>query len=136
MITVPIHVVFPRKTKKDVKKYMSLNTYRNAHHILLWERKTRYHDSVAPLVEKNRRVSRLQNGIYKLDYTYYWLKTNSDLGNIHAVVSKFFEDILVSTGTIPDDNIKNITAVSYSYGGTVEKWFDWFCSIELIPCRE
>ena len=38
-----------------------------------------------------------------------------------AVVDKHTTDVLVDLGIIPDDNVKYITDVHYTYGGKVKK---------------
>ena len=54
----------------------------------------------------------------KIKYTYYAKANNSpDLDNFVGTVKKFFQDALVESGLIQDDNVNFIIANSESYGG-------------------
>ena len=54
----------------------------------------------------------------KIKYTYYAQRNNSpDLDNFVGTVKKFFQDALVESGLIEDDNINFILSNSECYGG-------------------
>jgi len=92
---------------------LNLNVYRNAHYRVLYDAKNRFNeliwDCVAPLPAMES---------CKLEYAVY-PKTNRkmDISNICSVVDKFFCDLLVQSGKLPDDNYEHIQSISYVFGG-------------------
>ena len=57
-------------------------------------------------------------GKIKIKYTYFAKANNNpDLDNFIGTVKKFFQDALVESGLIEEDNVNIIIANSESYGG-------------------
>ena len=54
-----------------------------------------------------------------------------DLANVHSVVAKFFEDALVESGAIPEDNYNHVVSGSYSFGEISKE--NPRCECEVIP---
>lgn len=105
--TLPLYGV----TKKGA---IAVNWYRNAHH----------HESNAAkkkfkllIQDQLNQFDKIETPI-KIKYTYYAARNNSpDLDNFIGTVKKFFQDALVESGLIEDDNINFIVGNSESYGG-------------------
>ena len=96
------------------KSAVSVNWYRNAH----------YRDSNNAKKEFKRQIQdqldqfdKIPTPI-KIKYTYYAARNNSpDLDNFVGTVKKFFQDALVESGLIEDDNVNFIVENSEKYGG-------------------
>ena len=109
--TLPLYGV----TKKSS---ISVNWYRNAH----------YQTSNKAKIEFKRQIQsqldlfdKIETPI-KIKYTYYAKANNSpDLDNFVGTAKKFFQDALVESGLIEDDNINYIVSNSESYGGIDKK---------------
>jgi len=109
--TLPLYGV----TKKGP---ISVSWYRNAH----------YQTSNNAKIEFKRQIQS-QLGLFdkietpiKIKYTYYAKANNNpDLDNFVGTVKKFFQDALVESGLIEDDNINYIVSNSESYGGIDKK---------------
>ncbi len=53
----------------------------------------------------------------RLTYTVYpKTRAELDVANVCSVVDKFFCDVFVSEGKIPDDNYKFLKEIDYRYG--------------------
>ena len=105
--TLPLYGV----TKKGA---IAMNWYRNAHHQSSNAAKKKFKKLIQ---EQLDQFDTIQTPI-KIKYTYYAQRNNSpDLDNFVAVVRKFFQDALVESGLIEDDNVNFIIANSESYGG-------------------
>jgi len=92
---------------------MNLNVYRNAHYRVLHEAKKAFSeliwDCVAPLPKMQGCT--LKYSIHPLT------RRKIDISNVGSVVDKFFCDLLVQSGKLPDDNYERIPEVSYVFGG-------------------
>ena len=105
--TLPLYGV----TKKGA---IAVNWYRNAHH----------HESNAAkkkfkllIQDQLNQFDKIETPI-KIKYNYYAARNNSpDLDNFVGTVKKFFQDALVESGLIEDDNVKFIVGNSEVYGG-------------------
>ena len=105
--TLPLYGV----TKKGA---ITTNWYRNAHYQPSNAAKKKFKKLIQ---EQLDQFDTIQTPI-KIKYTYYAQRNNSpDLDNFVAVVRKFFQDALVESGLIEDDNVNFIIANSESYGG-------------------
>lgn len=113
------HFVLPlygiaKPTKTSKNPALSVNWYRNAY----------YRDSNNAKKEfKQMLINQLKHfdpieGQIKINYVY-WSKSSrlSDIDNFVGTVKKFFQDALVESGLLPDDNFKIIIGSSESYGG-------------------
>ena len=98
-------------TKKGA---ISLNWYRNAHYQSSNAAKKKFKELIQ---EQLDQFDIIQTPI-KIKYTYYAQRNNTpDLDNFVAVARKFFQDALVESGLIEDDNVNFIIASSERYGG-------------------
>lgn len=109
-VSVPYKVQWGKKKKTTF--YLNLNNYRNAHFHVLNKAKELFYEMVAPLLcglQAHRKVG--------LTYTLY-PGTNAlcDTANICCIVDKFFSDVLVGEGKIPDDNYQIVKTVAFKFG--------------------
>ena len=101
VFNLPLYVDIPRKTKKDKRVYLNMNTYRNLHHIVnnqakkIFEPIGDYNVFQAEKVRIEYSVQKNQNRLY-------------DLMNVVSVVDKFFLDWLVNNGFLPNDTVDNV----------------------------
>lgn len=96
------------------KKFsLNLNVYRNAHHRTLHAAKLNYEKHMQGIVGKLPKLKSIELHYKLFKGSHHEL----DVSNICSVVDKFFSDVLVKTKTIPDDNHKVISKVTYEYGG-------------------
>lgn len=113
IIISPTFVTLPRKTKKDRKVSLNLNTYRNLNFFTNNQTKEVYCDTLQASL----------NGLklkVPIDVSYTYFKGSnrkSDRSNVLSIVEKFFCDALVHYGCIPDDDDTNITSSHYYSGG-------------------
>tara|TARA_R100000951_G_scaffold112393_1_gene112649 strand:+ start:468 stop:848 length:381 start_codon:yes stop_codon:yes gene_type:complete len=109
--TLPLYGV----TKKGS---ISVNWYRNAHYQTSNKAKIEFKKQIQQQLDM---FDKIQTPI-KIKYTYYAKANNSpDLDNFVGTVKKFFQDALVESGLIPDDNVNFIKCNSESYGGIDRK---------------
>lgn len=115
-IISPIYVSLPRKTKKDVKKALNLNVYRNLHFIVNNQMKQIYKETMA------EQLKTLRFGQIELTFVLYKASNRKiDRSNILCIVEKFFCDCLTELGCIPDDNDNYIVSTRYLTGGVSPK---------------
>jgi len=104
----------PRRTKKDKRVYLNLNTYRNLHYRLNNEAKRKYKVTVSALVDGMELPG---NPPYRITYTLYPASRRTiDVSNVCCIVDKFFCDALVEIGMLPDDNVQYVPEVVYRFG--------------------
>lgn len=107
IIIAPIYLVQKYKTKKNKNLSLNLNMYRNMHFIVSNNLKRQFKEEI-----KEQLVWRVYNTQLTVNYKLYW-KRLSDLDNLQAVVTKFFQDALVECGCIEDDNFNYIRKNTY-----------------------
>jgi hypothetical protein len=122
-VSVPIRV--PITNKKWFS--LNLNQYRNAHHFELSKAKNVFHDIVAPLLSHLPLMPRV-NLLYTL---FVGSKQLVDTNNVCSIVDKFFSDVLVNAGKIPDDNCHIVVDTKFAYGG-IDK-FDPRVEVTVTP---
>ena len=111
--TSPIMIEIPRKTKANKRVHLGLNWYRNAQHFESNAVKTIYKDLMAPRCEGT-----VMKEPIKITYTYFANDARkSDVDNKCSVVNKFFQDTLVLSGCISEDNYTVVPNVEYLFGG-------------------
>jgi len=113
LITSPLFVHLPRKTKEDKKILLNLNVYRNLHYISSNQAKVIYKEQM----KKQLKGKKLKTPI---DIKFVlWKKTKRkvDRANILSIVEKYFCDALLELGCIPDDNDEYIKSTHYYTGG-------------------
>lgn len=117
IIELPTSVSIPRKTMKDRKIYLNLNTYRNLHHRVENQCKHIFTELVEPLIKPLEPLT----GILHLTYTYYPASNRKcDVANMCVIVDKYFSDALTIYGKIPDDNYTVLPMVTYQIGEVVK----------------
>lgn len=98
-------------TKKGA---IAVNWYRNAHYQESNGAKKKFKKLIQDQLDQ---FDKIETPI-KIKYTYFAQRNNSpDLDNFVGTAKKFFQDALVESGLIEDDNIHFIVANSESYGG-------------------
>jgi hypothetical protein len=116
-ITLPVRVV-PAKNKRHGKKYyLNLNTYRNAHFMVLASMKREFRDMVSsmlvPLMPELADI--VAAGRLRLIYTIYPFQ-KSDIANVASIVDKFFCDVLQEMNVIYNDDHHTIGEIIYRFG--------------------
>jgi hypothetical protein len=105
--TLPLYGV----TKKGA---IAVNWYRNAHYQASNDAKIKFKKLIQ---DQLNQFDKIETPI-KIKYTYYAQRNNSpDLDNFVGTVKKFFQDTLVESGLIEDDNVNFIVSNSEIYGG-------------------
>ena len=114
VIDLPIYI---RLGKSQDRFSLNLNIYRNAHFHTLSTAKSVFENIVM------QRISHLPV-MTRVDLTYrlfFGSKRAIDVANICCIVDKFFCDTLVNQKKLIDDNMDNISAITYRWGG-VDKY--------------
>ena len=112
IICSPLRVV-RSKTKFFI---LNLNHYRNAHYHTLNKAKSEYLLAVEEQIKNLPTYEQV-----RLSYTLYpENRMKCDLDNVLAIHAKFFQDVLVTLGRIPEDNYKHVLS-SCQYFGEVDK---------------
>jgi hypothetical protein len=115
ILSLPLSVTIPRKTKEDKVFTLNLNVYRNAHHMTMNQAKILWKDTVERLLIG--KPLDMPEPPYL--FTYRVFPANNrvfDLGNVLPAVQKFTDDALQDLCIIRNDNYKFIRAVDYRFG--------------------
>jgi len=99
-IISPLFVTLPRKTVKDKRISLNMNTYRNLHHRISNDAKKAYSEA---LREQLRNLS-IQTPVEVTYKVYKGSKRRLDKMNVISVVSKFLLDSITDYGCWEDDN--------------------------------
>ena len=99
-IISPLFVTLPRKTVKDKRIALNMNTYRNLHHRISNGAKKAYSEA---LREKLKDLS-IQTPVEVTYKVYKASKRRLDKMNVISVVSKFLLDSITDYGCWEDDN--------------------------------
>ena len=99
-IISPLFVTLPRKTVKDKRIALNMNTYRNLHHRISNDAKKAYSEA---LREQLRNLS-IQTPVEVTYKVYKGSKRRLDKMNVVSVVSKFLLDSITDYGCWEDDN--------------------------------
>lgn len=100
---LPSYIDLPRKTKKDKRKYLNMNVYRNTHHMENNTIKKMFRPIVSDLWGYKAESISISYIVNKKGSGRY------DTMNIVSVVDKFFLDWLVDHGLLIDDTNKNVS---------------------------
>ena len=107
-VSVPIRVQVSRKKFWS----LNLNQYRNTHHQTLSKAKIKFAAIVHPRLIHVPPLKRA-----RFSYILYPGSAHEmDVANVCSIVDKFFSDVFVSAGKLPDDNIKFLPTVAYGFG--------------------
>ena len=99
-IISPLFVTLTRKTVKDKRIALNMNTYRNLHHRISNDAKKAYSEA---LREQLRNLS-IQTPVEVTYKVYKGSKRRLDKMNVISVVSKFLLDSITDYGCWEDDN--------------------------------
>lgn len=111
---LPLVVYLPRKTVKDKRFSVDINTIRGADRHSYNAAKKVYSEVMS---EQLSGFDMIDNQI-KVHYQYYAAMNNSpDLDNFIGGAKKFFQDAMVNHGLIKDDNVNFIPRNSEEYMG-------------------
>lgn len=100
LITAPLYIDVERKTMKDKRYYINMNTYKNLHHRVSGMLKKMYLEAVREQLE----------GVVietPVEVTYKVFKSSQrklDKMNVVSVTSKFLLDAVTNLGCWEDDN--------------------------------
>lgn len=107
-VRVPTHLNVSKKQTKAV----NLNIYRNLHHFHLDNQKKQFAQAVKPLIRDKPFAERVW-----IHYTIYAPRNGRlDTMNVGAIVDKYFCDVLVEAGRIPDDHYGHVVLSTFSFG--------------------
>ncbi len=99
-ITCPLYIDLTRKTKKDRRVYINMNSYRNLHYLVSNSVKRAYKEALREQLEGVTIET-------PVDVTYQVFKGSKrrlDKMNVIAVTSKFLLDAITEYGCWEDDN--------------------------------
>lgn len=99
-IISPLFVDLPRKTKKDKRVYLNMNTYRNLHHRTNNDAKITYSEALREQLE-GLLIQTPVEITYKV---YKASKRRLDKMNVISVVAKFLLDSITNYNCWEDDN--------------------------------
>lgn len=99
-IISPLFVTLPRKTVKDKRISLNMNTYRNLHHRISNDAKKAYSEALREQLE-GLSIQTPVEVTYKV---YKASKRRLDKMNVISVVSKFLLDSITEYGCWEDDN--------------------------------
>jgi Holliday junction resolvase RusA-like endonuclease len=99
-IISPLFVTLPRKTVKDKRIALNMNTYRNLHHRISNDAKKAYSEA---LREQLKDLS-IQTPVEVTYKVYKGSKRRLDKMNVISVVSKFLLDSITDYGCWEDDS--------------------------------
>lgn len=94
-------VDLPRKTKKDKRIHLNLNTYRNLHHTENNNVKKLYKEIMLEQIKECPKFDKPVKVEFQLIKSS---KRRTDKSNFFSVISKFLYDALVEEGKLIDDN--------------------------------
>jgi Holliday junction resolvase RusA-like endonuclease len=99
-IIAPLAVYLPRKTKKDQRIAVNLNTYRNLHFLVNNQAKKIYGEMIRDQIKGKviQTPVSIQYRVYKAS------KRHLDKGNVICVTQKYLLDALTEEGCWTDDN--------------------------------
>lgn len=110
MISSPIKLY----SKRGKVTSLNLNKVKKLHFLTYNKLKIQYSNHMSSLVQKLPIYTKPIEITYIL---YVPNKIKSDLMNYVAIIDKFFQDVLVKEGKIPDDNYTIVPRVTCKYGG-------------------
>jgi Holliday junction resolvase RusA-like endonuclease len=99
-IISPLFITLPRKTVKDKRIALNMNTYRNLHHRISNDTKKAYSEALREQLE-GLSIQTPVEVTYKV---YKASKRRLDKMNVVSVVSKFLLDSITEYGCWEDDN--------------------------------
>lgn len=122
-ITVPIYII----RKRAAKYPLNLNKYRQTHSQSIGQMINMYRELIIEDVLKLPLFTKV-----RITYTLF-PKYECDVPNVCSIVDKFFSDVLVYAGRLPDDNRHFVPTVTYQFGAMDKKNPRCEILIEEIP---
>lgn len=111
-------VVLPMRIASSKRKLdaLNLNVYRNLHHRSLHAQKKNFSKAVKDLIKDVPFFEKVT-----LHYDIFTkTRRRLDIMNVGSIVDKYFSDVLVEEGKIPDDDLKHVLAISFGFGGMIK----------------
>lgn len=108
-IIIPVYYIKEYKTKNSKTFLLSLNWYRNAHHIEQNIVKKHLEEIVANQLKDISQI----NSPFTVTYYYYYTNAASDLPNVGPLASKWLLDTLQHLKHIRNDNVKFLSEEHY-----------------------
>lgn len=114
----PLSVSLCNKSWTKCKSYrINLNWYRNWHYIISNNIKHEFWKVILDQIEWKT----LETPIRIVYTLFVGDNRTKDVNNILSIVDKFFQDVLVVNGVIPDDNYHHVQETVFTYWG-MDKW--------------
>lgn len=110
--TLPIYGVI-KPSKKAKNPSLTINWYRNAHYRTSNDAKKRFKAMIQDQLDQFEAI----NGQIRLTYIYYAKRKGTDMDNFVSASKKFFQDALVESGLLIDDNTDYIIESRERFGG-------------------
>ena len=115
MVEIELPLFIELGIKKPKKYYLNMNGYRNWHHHLNNDIKTKFSKSIS--IPTGMRFKKIT-----VEYILYFkTRTKRDGMNVASVLSKFFLDSLVQQGVISDDDYTVVISETWKYGGMADR---------------
>lgn len=112
VLSSPLKVILPRKTKKDKSFILNLNNYRNFHFQILNQAKILYKQLMFEQISELPLLNKVA-----IRYILYpRTKQRMDTPNICSIQDKFFMDAVVEFGKLKDDDYTHYVETSYKFG--------------------
>lgn len=112
IISSPLYIDMPRKTKGPKRYHLNLNYYYHWHFIIKNNLKKAYTNLIEPQIrDLNFNKIELTLTLFK------GTKRRTDRSNVLSIHEKFFCDALVQSGCIIDDNDDFLSSTHYYSGG-------------------
>lgn len=104
ILTCPLYVDLPRKTKKDKRVYINMNSYRNLHFLVNNQVKKMYLEAVREQLEGVV----IQTPVEVTYKVYKKTARRLDKMNVVAITSKYLLDAITELGCWEDDNDEHV----------------------------
>ncbi len=99
-VICPLYIDLPRKTKKDKRIYINMNTYRNLHYVVSNKVKKMYLEAVREQLEGIT----IQTPVCVTYKVFKGTARRLDKLNVISVTAKFLMDAVTELGCWEDDN--------------------------------
>jgi len=103
-----------KKPRAKVLMKLNFNVFRNIHFQVKNNTKINFKKSIEDQLQKSPKFSGKIMITYKL---FVESNRRSDIDNVMSVIKKYFQDALVESGVIIDDNYNHIVINMESFGG-------------------
>ncbi len=104
LITAPLYIDIERKTMKDKRYYINMNTYRNLHHRVNGQLKKMYKEAIREQLE-GVIIDTPCEIVYRVIKS---TKRRLDKMNVISVTSKYLLDAITELGCWEDDSYESV----------------------------